>query len=61
MNLSDEDRGLLEELCRQNGMSHQKVLKMLQTVYDFEFKERRRIVQRFFAHTQQSIVFASPQ
>jgi len=41
MNLSDEDRGLLEELCRENGVSHQKVLNLLQTVYDFEFKERR--------------------
>jgi len=41
MNLSDEDHGLLEELCRQNGVSHQKALKLLQTVYDYEFKERR--------------------
>lgn len=41
MNLSDEDKQLLDELCRQNGVSQDKVLKLLQTVYDYEFKDRR--------------------
>ena len=41
MNLSDEDKRLLGELCEQNGINQNKVLKLLQTVYDFEFKERR--------------------
>ena len=41
MKLSAEDQQLLDELCRQNGVSHAKVLKLLQTVYDYEFKERR--------------------
>ena len=41
MNLSSEDKQLLDELCRQNGVSQDKVLKLLQTVYEYEFKERR--------------------
>jgi hypothetical protein len=41
MNLSSEDKQLLDELCRQNGVSQDKVLKLLQTVYEFEFKDRR--------------------
>jgi hypothetical protein len=41
MNLSGEDKRLLEELCGQNGVSHQKVLKLLETVYEYEFKDRR--------------------
>lgn len=41
MNLSLEDMRLLEELCQQHGVSAEKVLKLLDTVRDFEFKERR--------------------
>jgi len=41
MNLSGEDKQLLDELCRQNGVSRDKVLKLLQTVYEYEFKDRR--------------------
>ena len=41
MNLSDEDKQLLDELCRQNSVSRDKVLKLLQTVYEYEFKDRR--------------------
>jgi hypothetical protein len=41
MNLSGEDRKLLEELCGQNGVSTAKVLKLLETVYEYEFKDRR--------------------
>lgn len=41
MKLSIEDRQLLDELCVQNGVSQVKVLKLLETVYDYEFKERR--------------------
>lgn len=41
MNLSDEDKQLLAELCEQNGVSRDKVLKLLQTVYEYEFKDRR--------------------
>jgi len=41
MNLSGEDKRLLEELCGQHGVSHQKVLNLLETVYEYEFKDRR--------------------
>ena len=41
MKLSDDDKQLLDELCRQNNVSQTKVLKLLRTVYDYEFKERR--------------------
>jgi len=41
MNLSIEDKQLLDELCRQNSVSREKVFKLLQTVYEYEFKDRR--------------------
>jgi hypothetical protein len=31
----------LEELCKQHGVSHEKVLKLLDTVREYEFKDRR--------------------
>lgn len=41
MNLSLEDKRLLEELCEQHGVNPDKVVKLLDTVRDYEFKERR--------------------
>lgn len=41
MNLTSEDKQLLEELCQQHGVSADKVLNLLDTVRDYEFKERR--------------------
>ncbi len=41
MNLSNEDKQLLDELCTQNGVNRDKVLKLLRIVYDYGFKERR--------------------
>lgn len=41
MNLTAEDKKLLEELCIENNVSHEKVLKLLETVQSHEFKERR--------------------
>lgn len=41
MKLSEEDQQLLGELCRQNNVNLDKVRKLLETVYDYEFKERR--------------------
>jgi len=41
MKLSVEDQQLLDELCRQNSVNQAKVLKLLETVYDYEFKDRR--------------------
>jgi len=41
MTLADDDRRLLQELCEQHGVSIDKVLKLLDTVREYEFKERR--------------------
>lgn len=41
MNLTTEDERLLEELCEQHGVCYDKVLKLLKTVQEHEFKERR--------------------
>jgi hypothetical protein len=41
MKLSEEDQRLLDELCRQNNVRLAKVHRLLETVYDYEFKERR--------------------
>ena len=41
MNLTSDDNALLEELCRQHEISFEKVLKLLKTVREYEFKERR--------------------
>jgi hypothetical protein len=41
MKVTTEDKRLLEELCRQHGVSCEKVLKLLDTVRDYEFKDRR--------------------
>jgi hypothetical protein len=41
MNLSDEDKQLLQELCSQHEVSFEKVLKMLAVVREYEFKDRR--------------------
>ena len=41
MNLPPEDQQLLEELCRQQGVSAIKVLQLLKTVREYEFKDRR--------------------
>lgn len=41
MKLSEDDQKLLGELCHQNNVNLNKVCKLLETVYDYEFKERR--------------------
>ena len=41
MKLSEDDQQLLGELCHQNNVNLVKVRKLLETVYDYEFKERR--------------------
>jgi len=40
MKLSEEDGQLLDELCRQNNVSRDKVRKLLETTYDYEYKKR---------------------
>lgn len=41
MKLSTEDSQLLEELCQQHNVSPVKVLKLLDAVREYEFKDRR--------------------
>ncbi|MEZ5584281.1 MAG: DNA modification system-associated small protein [Candidatus Competibacteraceae bacterium] len=41
MTLAEEDKRLLRELCEERGVSTDKVLKLLDTVREYEFKERR--------------------
>jgi hypothetical protein len=41
MKLSAEDARLLQELCEQHGVSPGKVLKLLEAVREYEFKDRR--------------------
>lgn len=41
MKLSVEDSRLLEELSEQHGVSMEKILKLLDVVREYEFKERR--------------------
>ncbi len=39
--LSEQDKQLLEELCLQHDVSVEKVIKLLSTVREYEFKDRR--------------------
>ena len=41
MNLTTEDSQLLEELCREHGVSAAKVVQLLEIVSKHQFKERR--------------------
>ena len=41
MKMTLEDSRLLDELCEQHGVSADKVLKLLDAVREFEFKDRR--------------------
>jgi len=41
MMLSSDDKQLLAELCEQHGVSQEKVFKLLETVREYEFKDRR--------------------
>lgn len=41
MKLSTDDIRLLEELCEQHSVQAETVVNLLNTVRDYEFKERR--------------------
>jgi len=41
MNLSIEDKQLLQDFCAQHEVNMDKVLKLLDTVREYEFKDRR--------------------
>ena len=41
MNLSTEDKQLLQDLCKTHEVNYEKVVKLLTTVREYEFKDRR--------------------
>ena len=41
MRLSEEDKRMLRKLCDQQKGGYDKVLKLLDTVKEYEFKDRR--------------------
>jgi len=41
MKIKEEDREMLKELCRQYQVSDEKVLRLLETIREYEFKDRR--------------------
>jgi len=41
MKLKEEDKQMLKELCNQYSVSYDKVLKLLDTTKEYEFRERR--------------------
>jgi len=41
MTLSEEDKKLLAQLCEQHGIALEKVISLLETVREYEFKDRR--------------------
>ena len=40
MMLAEDDRRLMQELCEQQEVSTGKMLKLLETVQDYELKDR---------------------
>lgn len=41
MKISTDDKAMLEELCQQHEVNFDKVMKLLDTVKEYEFKDRR--------------------
>jgi hypothetical protein len=41
MKLKEEDKKLLKELCDEYKVQYAKVLQLLETVREYEFKDRR--------------------
>ncbi len=41
MKLKDEDKQMLKELCIQYNISYEKMLRLLDTTKEYEFKDRR--------------------
>jgi len=41
MTLTEEDKKLLTELCEQHDITLEKMLQLLNTVREYEFKDRR--------------------
>jgi len=41
MKLSEQDKNMLAELCDQHDVSYNKVVKLLEAIREYEFKDRR--------------------
>jgi hypothetical protein len=41
MNLSNEDRKLLRDMCQEHNVSFDKIIKLIDVNRQFQFKERR--------------------
>lgn len=41
MKIAEEDKIILQQLCDQYQVSYEKVFRMLETVKEYEFKDRR--------------------
>jgi len=41
LKLSNEDKILLKDLCREHQVDYKKVLMLLDTIQEYEFKDRR--------------------
>ena len=41
MKIAEEDKVILQELCEQYEVSYDKVYRLLETVKEYEFKDRR--------------------
>ncbi len=41
MKIAEEDKTILKELCEQYQISFDKVFELLETVKEYEFKDRR--------------------
>lgn len=59
MKLSEPDKALLYELCQQYQVNHEKVLLLLDTIKEFEFKDRRTGVYEAIKDIIQSDVKSS--
>ncbi|MER2518446.1 MAG: DNA modification system-associated small protein [Candidatus Accumulibacter phosphatis] len=60
MSMTLEDSRLLTELCEQHGVSAEKVLKLLDTVRDYEFKDRRTGVYDALREILKSVPASGP-
>lgn len=41
MKLKEEDKQILKDLCQQFNLSYEKMLRLLDTTKEYEFKDRR--------------------
>ncbi len=41
MKLQEEDKQILQELCREYDVKYEKILQLLETEKEYQFKDRR--------------------